>query len=131
MSEEQTLFISTLAEASTFFVFADFFSMLLESISGLYHLPGERANKQCVIFSADAIAIAMRRCVFLAGSPRKTRPWPVVPADLPSILLARMIQCAVKRCTSPAGESPARQLSLQPVAIGASGEATNWTKPLV
>ena len=91
MSEEQTLFISTLAEASTFFVFADFFSMLLESISGLYHLPGERANKQCVIFSADAIATAMRRCVFLAGSPRKTRPWPVVPADLPSILLARII----------------------------------------
>ena len=46
-------------------------------------------------------------------------------------MLARNIQCAVKRCTSPAGASPARQLSLQPVAIGASGEATNSTKPLV
>ena len=32
-----------------------------------------------------------------------------------------MIQCAVKRRTSPAGASPARQLSLQPVAIGAVG----------
>ena len=42
-----------------------------------------------------------------------------------------MIQCAVQRCTSTAGESPARQLSLQPVATGASGEATNSTKPLV
>ncbi len=49
---------------------------------------------------------------------------------LARLVLARMIQCAVKRCTSPAGESPARQRSLQPVAIGASGEVTNSTKPL-
>ena len=39
--------------------------------------------------------------------------------------------CAVKRHPTSAGEIPARQLSLQPVAIGASGEATNSTKPPV
>ena len=42
-----------------------------------------------------------------------------------------IIQCAVKRCMSPAGASRARPLSLQPVAIGASCEATNSMKPLV
>ena len=46
-----------------------------------------------------------------------------------SLCLARIIQCAVKRRTSSAGASPARQLSLQPVAIGAAGEATNSSKP--
>ena len=35
------------------------------------------------------------------------------------LLLARIIQCAVKRRHSSAGANPARQLSLQPVAVGA------------
>jgi integrase len=54
------------------------------------------------------------------------------PRQLPfadSDVLARIIRCAVERRTSSAGESPARQLSLQPVAIGASREATNSTEP--
>ena len=34
-------------------------------------------------------------------------------------ILARIIQCAVTRRHSPAGANPARQLSLQPVAVGA------------
>jgi len=40
-------------------------------------------------------------------------------------------RCSVRRerRTHPAGESPARQLSLRPEAIGASREATNSTKP--
>ena len=33
--------------------------------------------------------------------------------------LACIIQCAVTRCHSSAGANPARQLSLQPVAVGA------------
>ena len=33
--------------------------------------------------------------------------------------LARIIQCAVTRRYSSAGANPARQLSLQPVAVGA------------
>ena len=33
--------------------------------------------------------------------------------------LARISQCAVRRHHSPAGANPARQLSLQPVAVGA------------
>jgi hypothetical protein len=37
--------------------------------------------------------------------------------------------CAVQRCDSSAGASPARQRSLQPVTIGAAGEVTNSPKP--
>ena len=33
--------------------------------------------------------------------------------------LTCIIQCAVTRCHSSAGANPARQLSLQPVAVGA------------
>ena len=40
-------------------------------------------------------------------------------------------QCAVKRRCLPAGANPARQLSLQPVAIGATVEVTNPLKPSV
>ena len=36
-----------------------------------------------------------------------------------TIPLARTIQCAVTRRHSSAGANPARQLSLQPVAVGA------------
>ena len=55
---------------------ADFFSILLENFSELYHLPGKWANKQCVIFCADAISTATRRYgwrrLALPGSPRET-----------------------------------------------------------
>ena len=47
------------------------------------------------------------------------------------MLLTRIIRCAVKRRTNPAGESPARQLSLQPVVIGAIVEVTKRLKPSV
>ena len=43
------------------------------------------------------------------------RPRPARPRRL----LARIIQCAVTRRYSSAGANPARQLSLQPVAVGA------------
>ena len=45
--------------------------------------------------------------------------------------LARIMQCAVKRRRFSVGAKPTRQLSLQPVAIGAVEEATNLLKPLV
>jgi len=50
---------------------------------------------------------------------------------LPDLALARIIQCAVKRRRTSAGDKPARQLSLQPVAIGAVVEETKQPKPLV
>ena len=46
-------------------------------------------------------------------------------------VLARTFQCAVKRRCLPAGAKPARQLSLQPVAIGATMEVTKSLKPSV
>jgi hypothetical protein len=45
--------------------------------------------------------------------------------------LARMFQCAVQRRCRSAGANPVRQLSLQPVAIGATVEATKLLKPSV
>ncbi len=39
--------------------------------------------------------------------------------------------CAVLRRRSSVGESPTRQFSLQPEAIGAVMEVTKWLKPLV
>ena len=43
--------------------------------------------------------------------------------------LARIIQCAVKGVVSSAGANPARQLSFQPVAIGAAVEVTKPPEP--
>ena len=40
-----------------------------------------------------------------------------------------MSVCAVTRCPSSVGASPTRQLSLQPVAIGAAVEVTKSPKP--
>jgi hypothetical protein len=40
-----------------------------------------------------------------------------------------LIMCAVRRHGLPAGVSPARQLSLQPVVIGAVVEVTKRLKP--
>ena len=45
--------------------------------------------------------------------------------------LARIMQCAVKRRRFSVGAKPTRQLSLQPVAIGAVEEVTNLLKPSV
>ena len=45
--------------------------------------------------------------------------------------LTCMLQCAVKRRVLSVGEIPTRQLSLQPVAIGAAVEVTKQSKPLV
>jgi hypothetical protein len=45
--------------------------------------------------------------------------------------LARIFQCAVERRDLSAGDSPARQLTLQPVAIGAVVEVTKRLKPSV
>ncbi len=45
--------------------------------------------------------------------------------------LTRIIQCAVKRRRFSVGAKPTRQLSLQPVAIGAVEEVTNLLKPSV
>ncbi len=39
--------------------------------------------------------------------------------------------CAVESCASSAGVIPARQLSFQPVAIGAATEVTKSSKPLM
>ena len=48
-----------------------------------------------------------------------------------SFLLARIIQCAVKRRRFSVGAKPTRQLSLQPVAMGGVEEVTNLLKPSV
>ena len=45
--------------------------------------------------------------------------------------LARIIQCAVERRRFSVGAKPTRQLSLQPVAIGAAVEVTKPLKPSV
>ncbi|MGB3904632.1 MAG: hypothetical protein WBB22_06875, partial [Anaerolineae bacterium] len=45
--------------------------------------------------------------------------------------LVRISQCAVERRRSLVGAKPTRQLSLQPVAIGAGVEVTKLLKPLV
>ncbi len=45
--------------------------------------------------------------------------------------LARILQCAVKGAFSQWVKIPTRQLSLQPVAIGAVVEATKRPKPSV
>jgi len=45
--------------------------------------------------------------------------------------LARIFQCAVERRRSLVGAKPTRQLSFQPVAIGAGVEVTKLLKPLV
>src|SRR5690606_11332292 len=45
--------------------------------------------------------------------------------------LARISQCAVERRRFSVGAKPTRQLSLQPVAIGAGMEVTKLLKPLV
>ena len=47
------------------------------------------------------------------------------------LVLARIMQCAVKRRRFSVGAKPTRQLSLQPVAIGAVEEVTNLLKPSV
>ena len=39
--------------------------------------------------------------------------------------------CAVPRCRSSVGANPTRQLSFQPVAIGAAVEVTKLPKPLM
>jgi ribose 1,5-bisphosphokinase PhnN len=44
---------------------------------------------------------------------------------------AHVILCAVQRCRSSVGETPTRQLSFQPVAIGAVVEVTKLPKPLM
>ena len=46
-------------------------------------------------------------------------------------VIARIMQCAVKRRRFSVGAKPTRQLSLQPVAIGAVEEVTNLLKPSV
>ena len=46
-------------------------------------------------------------------------------------MLARFVMCAVQRHGFPAGANPARQLSFQPVAIGAVVEVTKRLKPPV
>ncbi len=43
--------------------------------------------------------------------------------------LARIIRCAVKKAAILSGNRPTRQLSLRPVAIGASVDAKKPTKP--
>jgi hypothetical protein len=45
--------------------------------------------------------------------------------------LAYVMMCAVQRHGLPVGANPTRQLSLQPVAIGAVVEATKRLKPSV
>ncbi|MCZ6760762.1 MAG: hypothetical protein O7D29_10415 [Gemmatimonadetes bacterium] len=42
-----------------------------------------------------------------------------------------LFSCAVKRCAFSAGVIPARQLSFQPVAVGAAMEVTISSKPLM
>ena len=48
-----------------------------------------------------------------------------------TIIPAHIFQCAVERRALSVGEIPTRQLSLQPVAIGAAVEVTKQSKPLV
>ena len=46
-------------------------------------------------------------------------------------VIACKLRCAVKRRVLSVGEIPTRQLSLQPVAIGAAVEVTKQSEPLV
>ena len=52
-------------------------------------------------------------------------------APVPQQGLTLHFPCAVQRHGLSAGANPARQLSLQPVAIGAVAEVTKRLKPLV
>ena len=64
------------------------------------------------------------------------RAWAVAdrPVPIDDVLLVGSFRCAVKRRHSSAGANPARQLSLQPVAVGADdggndiGRSTPVTK---
>ena len=51
--------------------------------------------------------------------------------NLPEPKSTHKFWCAVQSCASPAGVIPARQLSFQPVAIGAAMEVTKSSKPLM
>ena len=55
----------------------------------------------------------------------------VLGGKVAAIALARIIQCAVERRRFSVGAKPTRQLSLQPVAIGAAVEVTKPLKPSV
>jgi len=56
------------------------------------------------------------------GTTRSRRVAPTLPP---------LMQCAVKRRVLSVGETPTRQLLLQPVAIGAAVEVTKRSKPLM
>jgi hypothetical protein len=47
---------------------SDFFSILPVKVLELYHLPDKRANKQCVIFSADAVTAQSKVWLEACGS---------------------------------------------------------------
>lgn len=92
-------------------------------------------------FHTDGLSLLICELCFLTFDVRV-----LAPCDLPLALntvseqvnvfydtehLARIIQCAGKRRRSSVGESPTRQLSLQPVATGAEVEAMKRMKPPV
>ena len=74
--------------------------------------PGKRADVN--VFNADTVAERQPQLVH----HRRIR-------------LARILQCAVQRCTTSVGANPTRQMSFQPVAIGTAVEVTNRSKLLV
>jgi len=54
-----------------------------------------------------------------------SEPVPAIEAQLAHAVedsLARIIQCAVERCSSSVGETPTRQGSFQPVAVGTAAQ---------
>ena len=61
----------------------------------------------------------------------KLRWRPITRANYLSVLANPSLKCAVPRRCLSAGANPVRQLSLQPVAIGATVEVTNRLKPSV
>ena len=67
--------------------------------------------------------------VILGICRRAWRIFPMVFTRKEAECLKLLISCAVQRHGLPAGASPARQLSLQPVVIGAVVEVTKRLKP--
>src|SRR5664279_3999242 len=93
-------------------------------------------NNPSAPFSGDRIPF--RHSSFRAELPRSRIFWRWLLQEKlrefaisAKLAIASFIMCAVQRHGFPAGANPARQLSFQPVAIGAVVEVTKRLKPPV
>ena len=100
-----------------------------------YHLPSEWAGKDGAETYAIGREVRTRiQEIYTATDARQSRTAQCRAVDHrnpPWLSLAHIIRCAVQRHGLSVGANPTRQLSLQPVAIGAVVEATKRLKPSV